>query len=133
MLFTVVNQFSVQEFTRYTNFADIMRTIVNKIDLERCIQLNFKINIPNKALWMAGGFSSLKLTSEFYESDLAARIFRKIYGLRRCQVNLCSYVVVEADFNVTSSKIIPVRRGNKLSRRDAFVIYPDVKRVRHTR
>lgn len=111
-----------------------MRTIVNKIDLERYIQLNFEINIPNKALWMAGGFSSLKLTSEFYESDLAARIFRNIYGIRRCRVNLCALVVVEADFNATLSKIIPVRRGNKLSQRDAFVIYPDINsiQVRHT-
>lgn len=108
MMFNVVNQFNLDEFQSYTNFPDIMKTLFSQkctdTELNRYIQLNFEKNIPRKALWLAGGFSSLKLTGGFYDSEAAARIFRNIYGTKWCRIELCAYV--EAEIESQSSTII---------------------------
>lgn len=56
--------------------------------MDTLVDLNFKKNIPNKELWIAGGFLSLKLTDNFYGSATATRIFRNVYGIKRCSVVL---------------------------------------------
>ena len=45
---------------------------------------------------MEGGFSSLKLTKEFYKSETAARIFQKIYGVKEFHFNLDPITVENA-------------------------------------
>lgn len=94
-LFDIVNQFSLDEFKQYTNFSEVIRRVLMEktnsaepSQLDHYTKLNFKKNIPNEKTWSKGGFVSLKLTNGFYESETAARIFRKIYGIMECEVVL---------------------------------------------
>lgn len=89
-LFSIVNQLSLEEFKEYTNFPDIVAILKTQKRQDAVIALYFKNNIPNKELWITGGFSSLKLTEEFYESATAKRIFRNVYGIKDCRVVLTS-------------------------------------------
>lgn len=90
-VYSIVNEFSLEEFKKFTNFRDIIKNILDKRSqnkLEKYIELNFNKNIPKEQLWREGAFSSLKLTVEFYQSKTATRLFRNIYGIRKCQVKL---------------------------------------------
>lgn len=94
-LFNIVNEFSLDEFKTFTNFPKVMaRALIEKTDsaklnrLENFIKQNFKVNIPNEKMWKKGAFGSLQLTNEFYASKTAVRIFRKLYGIRNCTVEL---------------------------------------------
>lgn len=60
----------------------------NVMKLEHCIKQNFEKNIPNEESWKNGGFFSLKLNADFYESNTAARIFKKFFGIKKCTVLL---------------------------------------------
>ncbi len=121
-LYGIVNQFSVEEFAKFTNFKDILLTILqgkhSKEQLEDCIARNFKRNVPNKAVWIAGGFSSIKLTDEFYRSDSAERIFYKVFGVRKCSVDL-EMEIIPTGRNSNANSVdseIPVDSVNSTSK-----------------
>lgn len=56
--------------------------------LDHYIKKNFKKTVPNETKWKQGGFVSLKLTKDFYDSEVADRIFRKIFGIKKFTVRL---------------------------------------------
>ena len=70
------------------------RVIQNDGDLTKLARLdyfirrNFKKNVPDEASWSTGAFRKMKLTQDFYESETAARVFGKIFGIKNCAVNL---------------------------------------------
>lgn len=86
----------MDEFKRFTNFKEVLKAIFGCLkdnEIDRFVDLNFVKNIPEKSRWVRGAFSSLKLTDEFYGSDTANRIFRDIYGIKPCRVDLCKETV----------------------------------------
>lgn len=94
-LFDIVNQFSLNEFTNYTNFTEVMKRVLEADGdptkqgrLNRYIKDNFKRTVPDEKMWKKGGFISLRLTEDFYESETAARIFGKLFGIKNCTVAL---------------------------------------------
>lgn len=131
-MFSVVNQITLEEFKKYTNFRDIIQAILVKKsvkELDKFIELNFKKNIPNKDLWLAGGFSSLKLTDEFYESKLAARLFHSIYGIKECELNLVPVGVQVALINECETETmgsVESKNNNKTVDLSSDVIHREV-------
>lgn len=92
-LFEIVNQFSLDEFKKYTNFVEIAKRLVEKQNkstkhLEVYIEKNFKRHVPDEAIWRKGAFVSLVLTNDFYGSETSTRIFAKMYGIKNCSVIL---------------------------------------------
>lgn len=93
----------------------------SKAQLNCCIRLNFEKNVPFKASWLAGGFSSLKLTAGFYESDTADRIFRKIFGIKQCRIEL--WALAEGEIESLSSTVFFEKADTP--NKDSIVDLPD--------
>lgn len=72
------------------------RTLQEKFNsterLDYFVKAHFKKTLPDEKMWKKGGFQSLKLTDDFFQSDTAARIFRNIFGIKKCSVNLVDVV-----------------------------------------
>lgn len=97
-LYLVVNQFTLDEFKRFTNFREMMQHAMLKLEgksrsVDYYIKKNFQQNIPVEKHWKRKGFLPLKLTSDFYASDTAARIFHTVFGIKKCTVNLVNKLV----------------------------------------
>ncbi|XP_037043315.1 uncharacterized protein LOC119079479 [Bradysia coprophila] len=95
-LFKILNSLDYAEFKKFSNFPQVLKETIKLImgsdadlyTLKDRIRYDFETNLSNVDNWHRGLFSQVVLTTEFYWSDAAKRIFEYDYGIKECVVRL---------------------------------------------